>query len=198
LKGKADQLRANYPALDNDFNGGDITVNKRMSHNWSLTGGVSFGRTIGDALGGDLNNPNSREFARGLVGNDTPYSYRMSGVFDLPYRISLSATGQYNKGFPETTTVSVGTNTVPLTQVNQTVWVAPRGATRLPNVASLDMSIRFRAAEGARRITPRIDFYNLTNQSTVTARTTQLGPTYGVISGIQRGRLIKLGVNYDF
>jgi outer membrane receptor protein involved in Fe transport len=198
LKGKFDQLRANYPELDNDFNGGDITVNKRMSHNWSLTGGVSFGKTIGNTLSGDLNNPNSKEFARGLIGNDTPYSYRMSGVFDLPYRVSLSATGQYNKGFPEATTVSVGNNTIALTQGTQTVVVAPRGATRLPNVASLDVSLRFRATEGAKRITPRLDFYNLTNQATVTNRTTQLGPAYGVISGIQRGRLIKLGINYDF
>jgi outer membrane receptor protein involved in Fe transport len=123
----------------------------------------------------------------------------MSGVFDLPYRITLSGTGQYNKGFPETTTVLVGNNTVVLTQGNtQTVVVAPRGATRLPNVASVDMSIRFRATEGAKRVTPRLDIYNVTNQSTVTTRTTQLGPTYGVISGIQRGRLIKLGINYDF
>jgi len=199
LKGKFDQLRANYPELDNDFNGGDITVNKRMNHNWSLTGGVSYGKTIGYTLSGDLNNPNSKEFSRGLIGNDTPYSYRMSGVFELPYRVSLSATGQYNKGFPETTSVSVGNNTVALTQGStQTVVVAPRGATRLPNVASLDMSIRFRAIEGIRKVTPRLDIYNLTNQSTVTARTTQLGPTYGVISGIQRGRLIKLGINYDF
>ncbi|HEV3216128.1 MAG TPA: TonB-dependent receptor [Vicinamibacterales bacterium] len=198
LKGKFDQLRANYPELDNDFNGGDITVNKRMSHNWALTGGVSFGKTIGNTLSGDLNNPNGAQFARGLIGNDTPYSYRLSGVFDLPYRISLSATGQYNKGFPETTTVSVGNNTVALTQGTQTVVVAPRGATRLPNVASVDVSVRFRAIEGTRRVTPRLDFYNLTNQSTVTARTTQLGPAYGVISGIQRGRLIKLGINYDF
>ena len=198
LKGKFDQLRANYPELDNDFNGGDITVNKRMSHNWSLTGGVSFGQTTGYTLSGDLNNPNSKLFSQGLIGNDTPYSYRMSGVFELPYRVSLSATGQYNKGFPETTTVSVGNNTIALTQGTQVVWVAARGDTRLPNVASIDMSIRFRAIEGRKRVTPRLDLYNLTNQSTVTARTTQLGPAYGVVSGIQRGRLIKLGVNYDF
>jgi outer membrane receptor protein involved in Fe transport len=92
----------------------------------------------------------------------------------------------------------VGNNTVALTQGTQVVWVAPRGATRLPNVASIDMSVRFRATTGARKVTPRLDLYNLTNQSTVTTRTTQLGPTYGVVSGIQRGRLIKLGLNYDF
>src|SRR5205085_5377553 len=104
--------------------------------------------------------PNSKQFSRGLIGNDTPYSYRMSGVFDLPYRVTLSATGQYNKGFPETTTVSVANNTVALTQGTQTVVVAPRGDTRLPNVASLDMSIRFRATTGARKVTPRLDIYN--------------------------------------
>ena len=45
-----------------------------------------------------------------------PWSYRASGVYEFPYQISLSATGQYYQGFPENTTVSVGNNTVALTQ----------------------------------------------------------------------------------
>ena len=43
-----------------------------------------------------------------------------------------------------------------------------------------------------------IDFYNLTNSATILGRITQLGPTYGRVSSIQRGRLIKLGVNFEF
>jgi hypothetical protein len=122
----------------------------------------------------------------------------MSGVYELPYQISVSGTGQYYQGFPDTTTVSVGNNTVALTQGTQILTVDPRGTTRLPAVKSLDVSVRKSWKMGGRSIEPRVDLYNLTNAATILGRITQLGPTYGRVSSIQRGRLIKLGLNVEF
>ena len=68
----------------------------------------------------------------------------------------------------------------------------------MPNVTGLDLSFRKTFRTSSRTFTPRIDFYNATNESTVTARITQLGPTFGRISGIQRARLIKVGMNLEF
>jgi hypothetical protein len=169
-----------------------------MKDHWSLTGGASFGKTKGDPLGGDLNNPNSGNFRYGILGNDVPWSYRLSGVYDLPYQISASATWQFNKGFPETNTVSVANTTVALTQGTTTVWVAPRGNTRLPNVAQLDTSLRKIWRHGGRTIEPRLDMYNLTNQASIIGRVTQFGPNYGRVSSTQRGRLVKLGLSVEF
>jgi hypothetical protein len=201
LRGRNDNLWANFSELDTDFNGADITVNKRLSNNWSLTGGASYGKTTGDIYAalttGDLNNPNNT-FRDGVVGNDVPYSYRLSGVYELPYAISLSGTAQYYKGFPDTTTVLVGPNTVALTQVTQVLTVEPRGTTRLPSVSSLDVSVRKRWKVTGKTIEPRLDLYNLTNAATILGRITQLGPTYNRVSSIQRGRLIKLGLSVEF
>ena len=203
LRGKSDILWANAPELDTSFNGGDFTINKRMSNHWSVTGGASFGKTLGDiypttsAATADLNNPNFA-YRRGLFGNDVPYSYRASGVYEFPYRISVSATGQYYSGFPELTTVSVGNNTVVLTQGATSITVEPRGTTRLPPVASLDLSVRKNMVFGRTKIEPRIDFFNLTNEATILGRVTQLGPTYDRVSSIQRGRLIKVGASIEF
>jgi hypothetical protein len=152
-------------------------------------------------LATDLNNPNSNEFRRGLLGNDVPWSYRLSGVYDLPYRIaSMSGTLQYYKGVPESTTVSVGSGAVPggLTQVTQTLLVEPRGAVRLPNVFSLDISLRKQVRLGSKFFEPRLDFYNLTNESTVTNWLQTLGSTYHRASTIQAGRMIKAGFNFEF
>ena len=46
-----------------------------------MTGGVSFGENIGDIypVGSDLNNPNFT-FREGITGNDTPFSFRLSGL----------------------------------------------------------------------------------------------------------------------
>ena len=71
----------------------------------------------------DLNNPNSKEFSRGVAGNDVPVSFRLTGLYELPYAVSLSGTYQYQTGFPEENTVSVGNNTVALVQGTQSVMI---------------------------------------------------------------------------
>ena len=83
-------------------------------------------------------------------------------------------------------------------QGNQTLRVREFGDVRLPNVAGLDLSFRKTFRAGSRTFAPRIDIFNATNESTVLARVTQLGPTYGRVSGIQRARLIKVGLNVEF
>ena len=198
LRGKQDNLYFNTDTANSDYNGADITINRRMSKRWSVNGGASFGKTRGDVLSQDLNNPNSVQFRRGLLGNDSPWSYRASGVYQLPQDVFVSGTWQYYQGFPETTTVAVGNNTVTLTQGPTTLVVDPRGTTRLPPVASVDLSVRKSFKLGQTRFEPRIDFYNLTNQASVIGRLTQLGPTYGRISLVQRGALIKAGLNVEF
>ena len=207
LRGKFDVLWANDPAEDTTYNGADLTVNKRLSNRWSLLGGITVNRTKGDPQAatvastgqpaGDLNNPNLT-FRSGIVGDDSTYSVRLSGVYQLPYEISVSGTMQYYTGFPELTTVSVGNNTVSLTQGTTVVTVAPRGDTRLPAVKSLDMTLRRAFKFGGKTIEPRLDLFNLTNAATIIARTTQLGPTYGQASSIQRGLLIKAGFDISF
>ena len=203
LRGKFDTVWDNVTQYDTTYNGADLTLNKRLSHGWLFTGGVSFGRTVGDiyaataGTGPDLNNPNNR-FRNGLFGNDVPFSLRLSGAYEFPYRVMVSATGQHNVGFPELTTVSVGTNTVALTQGPQTLTVQSRGTTRLPAVNSIDVSVRRPWKIGSASFEPRLDFYNLTNAATILGRITQLGPTYGRVNSAQRGRLIKAGVSIEF
>ena len=125
----------NEEILDSNYNGGDITINKRMNNGWSMMAGAIFGKSIGEVVGGDLNNPNSKRIPSRPSGNDVPWSYRVSGVYDLPHNIaSVSGTMQDYKGVPELTTVLIGAGTVPggLTQVTQSVVVQPRGEVRLP------------------------------------------------------------------
>ena len=47
-------------------------------------------------------------------------------------------------------------------------------------------------------IQPRLDVYNLLNTATVINRVTTLGTSYGAVSSIQRGALVKIGMHVDF
>jgi hypothetical protein len=199
LIGKFDVLWDNLSALDTTYNGADLIVNKRMSDRWMLMAGASFGRTLGDIYGGnsDLNNPNFA-FRQGLVGNDVPVGLRATGMYQMPWDVSVSATAQHYTGFPENTTVLVSGNTVKLTQVSQSLVVEARGTTRPPPVNSLDISLRKTWTARNVRIEPVLDAYNLLNTASLLTRVTQLGPTYFTPVTIQRGRLIRLGANVSF
>lgn len=199
LRGRQDHVWDNYAELDSTYHGTDITLDKRMTNGWMMTGGISIGKNTGDIhpVGSDLNNPNF-QFRRGITGNDTPFSARLSGVYELPYGVAMSGTFQHQKGFPELTLVSVGNNTVALTQGTTNIASEPRGTSRLPNLNQLDMSFRKVLRSGGKVYQPRLDVYNLMNSATVASRVTTLGSSYGAVGNIQRGRLIKLGMHVDF
>jgi hypothetical protein len=38
----------NYEDLNSTYNGTDITLDKRMSNGWMMTGGISIGKNVGD------------------------------------------------------------------------------------------------------------------------------------------------------
>jgi len=194
-------LNYNSPDLDLTYNGFDVSLNKRMSNRWSMTGGGSFGRARVRTRGGNRNDPNITEsaFDAGLPNSDAPWSYRLSGVYLFPYDISFSGTLQHQVGAPETTTVLVTNQTVSLSQGTQSVVVAPIGDLRLPDIFELDLNVRkaFRIGRG-RSITPRFEVFNATNNATVNGWIQQLGPTYHTPNSIQRGRLIKFEVGVDF
>ncbi len=199
LRGRFDVLWDNVPEMDTTYNGVDISFNKRMSRRWMIMGGASVGRNQGDIYGGasDQNNPNFT-FRKGVAGDDVPFSLKASGAYQLPYGIALSASAHHSVGFPEITTVLVGGNTAPLTQVTQALVVEPRGTTRLPDVNQLDVSVRKTFRVRGLSLEPVLDMYNLANSASITSRTTLLGPTYQEAVIIQRGRLIKLGMNASF
>jgi hypothetical protein len=207
LRGKFDVLFDNLSALDATYNGFDLTVDKRLSNRWMLMGGMNLGKTEGDiycnsliactAANGDLNNPNFT-YRRGVVGNDVPVALRMSGLAQVGKGISVSATAQHYTGFPENTTVLVSSNSAKLTQVSQSLVVEPRGTTRAPSVNSVDISLRRTWKIRATSFEPVLDAYNVLNAASILSRVTQQGPTYLTPVTIQRGRLLRIGLNMNF
>jgi hypothetical protein len=78
--------------------------------------------------------------------------------------------------------------------VGKLSWQVARGSQLSFFRMTIKRTWRLRRAS----VEPRVDFYNLLNASTVLGRLTQLGPSYGRVANIQRGRLIKIGFNVDF
>jgi hypothetical protein len=197
-RGKFDVLWDNFSELDTVYKGIDLRINKRLSDKWMLSASGSFGRNEGDTFPtGDLNNPNF-QFRTGAVGMDLPVVVKASGIYELPYTIMVAGNLQHYAGSPESTTVQVSSNTVTLTQVNQSVQVEPRGETRTPKLTLVDVNFRKVFRQANRTFEPVFEIHNLMNVATVQSRNTTLGPAYGQAANISRGRMLKFGLNVKF
>jgi len=203
LIGQFDVYYDNHPELDDSYHAVDLTVEKRMNDRWMITGAVSFATSEGDinTEGGqnvaDLNNPNFM-FRRGPEPGTVGRSLKVAGVYELPKGVTLSADAVYFEGVPQRTTVRVSSNTVKLTQNNQTLDVAPFGAVRTADVKMMDLRITRRVTTGTLRIQPKMEIFNLFNAGVITQRVTQLGPSYGNALAFLGARLIKFGATVEF
>ncbi len=209
----------NQPYLDTVYNGVDITASKRFSHRWQMVAGLTLGKNTGglnqnsgtgsgQSTTTDLNDPNLTAFSNGIVGNDSPIAFRLSGSYEAPGAINIAGTLVSNSGYPYVSTYSVtkaafattctancGTG---LIRGSQTVFLSDRGDERLPAVTLLDMRISRAFRFGPRRITPEIDLFNLTNRYTPTSVGAAVGSTWRLPTAIISPRIIKLGFSIDF
>jgi hypothetical protein len=197
-RGRFDVLWDNFSELDTIYKGVDLRINKRLSNRWMFSGSASLGRNEGDTFPtSDLNNPNF-QFRTGAVGMDVPVVLKASGIYEAPFGLMIAGNVQSYSGTPESTTVQVSSNTIALTQVNQSVQVEPRGETRTDSLTLVDMSFRKVVRQTNRTFGPTFEIHNLMNVATVQSRNTVLGPAYGVAANISRGRMLKFAVNVKF
>ncbi len=203
--GLRDNFWSNYDELDAQFNGFDLTVTKRFSSRWSMLGSLSHGNSHGDInLGNnmssrsDLNNPNFR-FRRGPMDLDSPWQFKMSGLYEFPYGVNVSGSFQAVTGLPDRQTVRASRSTFGLNQSSVTVEAAPQGEIRFPNVYMLDFSVR-KDLEISESLTVQhvLDILNVGNINTVTDWSNRLGSNFHRVDEIVIGRMIKFGLNVNF
>ena len=199
----------NAPYLDTKYDGVEFTANKRMSNHWYMVAGFTYGNNKGGlnastgqstATSAELNDPNNVPFTNGIVGNDSTWALRVSGGYQLPWAINLSAALVANQGYPYVSTFAVTRALVPaLVRTTQTVILTDRGDERLPNVTQLDLSLSrpFRFS-GGRRFEPRFDLFNVTNSNTATSITSSVGSTYLAPTGIISPRIARVGFAVNF
>jgi hypothetical protein len=181
------------PELNQHYNGVEAQVNTRLPRA-TVFAGFTIGRDYGDQDSGDLNNPNVRINNAGAIGFDSTYQIRGGWSYLMPYDLQFSGSIREATGLPQARTYTVTTSVVPgLTQVTQSVQVAPRGEFRYPWQNLVD--IRFTKAwkSNGVRIEPTLDVFNLFNNNAVTSAVTTVGSSLGRPSAIVMGRLFRVG-----
>jgi Carboxypeptidase regulatory-like domain/TonB dependent receptor-like, beta-barrel/TonB-dependent Receptor Plug Domain len=186
------------------FNGLDLTVNRRMSNHFMLSGDLSFNS---DQLRVPYrsDNPNLNLFPGGPASNNVPVEFKASGVYQAPFDFEVAANFQSFSGKPENETYQITRSLVPqLTGTTLTVNLGENGITSLPAVRMLDLSIgrEFRFGEGKLRLSPKMEFFNLNNSSAIQGRSNLLSGTnanaYLNPSSILNPRMLRLGLQMNY
>jgi hypothetical protein len=203
LSSAADRVRENSPDLDTEYKGVELTASKRFSRNWQMVGGITFGKNEG-GLVGELNDPNTRRFERGVVGSDSTVAFRLSGTYQLPGGVSFAGSLVSNTGYPFVSTYSASRATVQaqtgvrLTRSSQGVDLSRRGDERYPRVTMADIRVARTFRFGSRRVVPQLDIFNISNADTVVSWNTAVGGTYLEPREILSPRIIRVGFSIDF
>lgn len=188
--GEFNNLVTNFSQLDNNsYNAVEFTAVKRLSHKWQILGGFTiqrqkgvFGRGFSDeATGDNFTDPNNDiNRNNNFLNLDSTYVFKVDSTYELPLKFATSVNFQHYTGFPiqptETFSVPDGQG-VPIAE---TVILQPAGLQRLPSVNQLNLRFSREFAFGDRwRLTPNVDFFNLTNSQTTIAEVTQWTPPNG-------------------
>jgi hypothetical protein len=196
-------IRGNESYLDTEYKGIEFTATKRFTQKWQMQAGFTIGKNEGGIGGGDLNDPNGTRFPRGIIGNDSETALRISGSYELPFRINFAGSMLANNGYPYVSTYSLtravaATQGITLTRASQTITLTQRGEERLPNVTMVDLRLSRAFRFGSRSFQPTIDVFNVGNVDTRDNQNSAVGPSYLLPTSILAPRIIRVGFSLNF
>jgi hypothetical protein len=215
----------NIPGYARTFNGVELTAQKRMSHGWMMNSSftynstdVHFGEFPGAAnqassttttipISEDPTNRAQRDGGQydyltggsgiGNVYVNAKWLLKVSGMYQAPYQINLSAFYNARQGYPfeqgvltPTRLNGAGTVFVLLDHV---------GDNRLPNYQNVDFHVERPIKAANVRFVPSLDVFNVTNSNTIQAiRGSQNAANANQIQAILAPRVIRFGIRVNW
>jgi hypothetical protein len=204
LSGRAFErfTRVNDPLADQEYNSIDIAMSKRLSNRWQLA--ASYSATRVDAPLTLLSEFNGNVESAALTPNDEfntadqnwEYTWKLSGVYQLPFGVLTSAQYEARSGYPWARQVRfTGGRTITSITMN----VEPIGERRLPVSHQLDMRFEktFNLNKG-QKLAVRANIFNILNMNTVLNVTRLSGPSFNKPTSIMDPRITEIGFTYSF
>ena len=216
----------NAAGYNRTYNGFEITGRKRMANHWLMNTSFAFNSTTYNYGDFPVSNnqanatsattiplsedPTNRAFRNGGqydyltsgsgIGNiyvNAKWLFKLSGLYNLPYDINVSAFYNARQGYP----FEQGILSPSRTNGGNTVFILLNntGDNRLPNYQNLDFHLdrKFRFATAT--LVPSLDIFNVTNFNTVQAiRGTQNAANANQIQAILAPRVIRFGLRFNW
>lgn len=172
----------NNPLVNqNQYNGLEFTLTRRLVGRWSALAGVTIQKNHGVQVAGDFNDPNLNLNRYGALDQDSEFVVRADATYKLPYRFQTSVNFQHETGFPITPTNSF--SGLAPGQITELVDLGPNGTLRYPSVNDMNLRLGRVTPIGERfNLETSCDLFNLFNAHPTTAETTTEAQLNGVNS----------------
>lgn len=203
----------NPPGLDRDYDGFELTLNKRYSRGWALNVSYVYAKSrglltttrtdesLGGAVAGFYQSPNAHTNALGALPLERRHQVKVEGLVKGPFGLNLSGYFRYLSGLPVTRTVSNNYLGLKLKQ-NVTIYAEERGHTYLPPVVQLDL--RLEKTFRFKPITVGVfaDCFNVFNRGVATGMWMNSSNLttyeYKEMTAINDPRIFQLGARIEF
>ena len=221
---------SNVPDFNRQFNGFELLARKRMSNNWMMNSSYSFNSTTVNygsfpgsqpstaaaTISEDPTNRNQRDghqydylTAGSGIGNvyvNAKWLFKLSGIYQAPWGVNVSAFYNARQGYPQEITVQVPSCTATVTtncRANGSGTVDallnPIGETRLPTFHNVDFHVERAVRFSGLNFVPSLDVFNLANANTIQAiRSRQNASNANQIQAIVAPRVIRFGVRLNW
>jgi hypothetical protein len=214
-------FETNIPGYTRNYNGVEVTGRKRLSHHWLMNTSFAYNSTIvnfGSFAGSQPSiasatiseDPTNRSLRDGSqydyltagsgVGNvyvNAKYLFKVSGMYQAPLGINLSAFYNARQGYPQEISVQTPSRANGVAQVD--VLLNPVGETRLPNYQNIDFHVERPVHVGATRFVPSLDVFNVGNYNTIQAiRSRQNAANANQIQAILAPRVVRFGIKFNW
>jgi hypothetical protein len=209
----------NADGFNRGFNGLEITGRRRLANRWLMNSSFSYNSTLVnfDQFTGSVTStnvtssalvedPTNRAVRDGFqydyptsgsgIGNvyvNARWLFKLSGMYEAPYGVNVSAFYNARQGYPFEASVQSPS------RVNgggiATVLLDGVGENRLPTYQNLDFHVERPVFMGTARLVPALDVFNVMNGNTVQAlQRTQNAATANQISAVLAPRVVRVGV----
>ncbi len=202
-------LYTNQPDRFRDFNGLELTFQKRMANRWSANFSYAYNNAIDvwDSPNAyedptNIEQTNNAQYAPEAAGSgignvfqNSKWAVKGSGRVMLPLDINVAVSylGRQGFPFPQSILSPARANGIGTVQV----LLDPLGDVRLENLHTFDFRIDRPFRFGSMSIVPAMDVFNLTNTGTVQAiNRNQAAANANTVSGIIAPRVARFGVNF--
>jgi len=213
-----EQYIVNPPGANRDYDGVEVTLNKRYSKRWGLNVSYVYGNSrglittsradesLGGGSGGFFQDPNAHINAIGRFPLERRHQFKVEGLVKGPWGINLSGYGRYLSGNRTTRTISSNylglTGAKALPQGNTTIYADERGSTGYPDFWQLDLRLEKVVRFKGIGISVFADCFNVFNKAFKTnmwMNSSNL-TTYKFkeMTGINDPRIFQLGARFEF
>lgn len=204
-------LYTNQPDYSRRYQGLEASMNKRMSHNWMMSGSLAYNSTIVNygspasyqdptnitMLNGAQYAPVSNNSIANIYLN-ARWVAKLTGAYTLPwYNIGLAASYNARQGFPVEPAINIASR--PNLASSVAVLLDPIGTVRVPTFQQVDFRLDKPFTFGRTKIIASMDVFNLFNAGTVLSQLgNQNAANANLPSSILAPRVLRFGLRLTF